>query len=259
MKSGVCSITFRGRTPEEIITLAVDAGLDGIEWGADVHVPPGDPAKAERVGRLTREAGLEVGSYGSYYFAFDEPGNPLADYRPVIDTAVALGAPVLRIWAGSFAIDKTPEYFQSVAKQSRRLADAAEKQGIRVAYEFHDNTFTETLEGTLELLRMANHPNLYTYWQPPNGSDLDQRLRQIDALKERLLNLHVFQWNTASEPPYERRPLAEGSDVWSACLAAADKPGVERYALLEYVRDDDPGQFLDDARELRQMLRSAGA
>ncbi|MEN8254575.1 MAG: sugar phosphate isomerase/epimerase family protein [Verrucomicrobiota bacterium] len=254
IKSGVCSITFREKTVDEVIDLAVEAGLDGIEWGGDVHVPPSDLPNAELVGRLTREAGLEVAGYGSYCFAFDKPGDPLADFDPAIDAAAILGAPVLRIWAGSFAIDKTPEYFQVVAEQSRKLADAAEKREVKVAYEFHDNTFTETLDGALKLLRVADHPNLYTYWQPPNGSGLNQRLEQIAALKERLLNVHVFHWDAAPEPPYDRRPLAEGSEIWKACLAAADESGTNRYALLEYVRDDDPGQFLQDAVSLRSWL-----
>ena len=254
IKSGVCSVTFRNKTPEEIIAITLEAGLNGIEWGADVHVSPGDLENAERVGRLTRAAGLEVASYGSYYFAFDQPGDPLADFAPVLDTAIALGASVIRIWAGSFAIENTPDYFKTVVKQSRRLAAAAEERGIKVAYEFHPNTLSETLEGTLDLLRAVEHPNLYTYWQPPNNTSLDQRLGQIAALKNRLLYVHVFQWEDAPEPPYVRQPLAEGSEVWSTCLAAADEPGTERYALLEFVRDDDPEQFLQDAATLNSWL-----
>ena len=34
--------------------------MEGIEWGGDVHVPPGDEARARDVAALTREAGLEA-------------------------------------------------------------------------------------------------------------------------------------------------------------------------------------------------------
>ncbi|MEA2068423.1 MAG: sugar phosphate isomerase/epimerase family protein [Verrucomicrobiota bacterium] len=253
VKSGMCSVTFRDKTPEEIIDLVVEAGLDGIEWGADKHVPPTDLENAKRVGQLTRAAGLEVASYGSYYFAFDRPGDPLADFTPEIDAAIALGASVIRIWAGSFAIEKTPEYFRAVAGQSRAFAEAAQAAGIKIAYEFHANTFTETLEGTLKLIEAVNHPNLYTYWQPPHGSGLEQRLEELATLKDRLLNLHVFHW-TSNPEPHTRLPLAEGSKAWNTCLAAADESGTERYALLEFVRDDDPGQFLQDAATLKRGL-----
>lgn len=254
IKSGVCSVTFREKVAEEIIDLVVEAGLDGIEWGADRHVLCGDLVEAERVGCLTRAAGLDVASYGSYYLAFDKPGEPLADFNPVVDTAVALGAPVIRIWAGSFFIDNSPDSFQTVVDQSRGVASAAEKQGIKVAYEFHPNTFSETLDGTLELLHAVNHPNLYTYWQPPNQTSLSQRLDQISMLKNRLLNVHVFHWENSPEPPYVRCSLSEGSSLWKPCLAAVNDPAVDRYALLEFVRDDDPEQFLQDAATLKGWL-----
>lgn len=250
----MCSVTFREKTPEEIIALTCEAGLEGIEWGGDVHVPPTDVANAERVGRLTCKAGLEVSGYGSYYFAFDTPDKQVFDFEPVLNTAIALGAPVIRIWAGAFAIEKTQDYFQRVVEQSCRLASAAEKQGIKIAYEFHENTFSETLDGMLKLLHATDHPNLYAYWQPPNGSNLNQRLEQIAELGKRLLNLHVFHWDYAPRPPYKRRSLAEGIEVWKSCFAAADTPYVERYALLEFVCNDDPKQFLQDAVTLKRWL-----
>ena len=49
LKTGLVSITFREKSPEEIVGLVVEAGLDGIEWGGDVHVPHGDLAKAREV------------------------------------------------------------------------------------------------------------------------------------------------------------------------------------------------------------------
>ena len=65
-KTGVTSVSFRQHTPQQIIAAAAAAGLDGIEWGADVHVPAGDLAAAEQVRQLTQAAGLEVLSYGGY-------------------------------------------------------------------------------------------------------------------------------------------------------------------------------------------------
>ncbi len=63
---GLCSITFRDLTPREVVALAVRSGIAGIEWGGDVHVPPGDVGAAESVAALCRDAGITVVSYGSY-------------------------------------------------------------------------------------------------------------------------------------------------------------------------------------------------
>ena len=46
--TGLLSVTFRHLPFERIIELAAEAGLDGIEWGGDVHVPPGDLKQAEK-------------------------------------------------------------------------------------------------------------------------------------------------------------------------------------------------------------------
>lgn len=97
-----------------------------------------------------------------------------------------------------------------------------------------------------------------SYWQPPHGSDLEQRLNEIAALKNRLLNVHVFHW-TADPEPYTRLPLAEGSATWSPCLQAIADAGVERYALLEFVRADDPEQFLQDAGTLKGWIERASS
>jgi hypothetical protein len=42
IRTGLVSVTFRQLSAEEIIKLVVCAGLEGIEWGGDIHVPHGD-------------------------------------------------------------------------------------------------------------------------------------------------------------------------------------------------------------------------
>ena len=63
---GLCSITFRSLATDEVLTLAVRAGVEGIEWGADGHVPPGGGAAVEALRARCRDAGVEIVSYGSY-------------------------------------------------------------------------------------------------------------------------------------------------------------------------------------------------
>jgi len=43
---GLVSVTFRQLTVPEIGELATECGLQAVEWGGDVHVPPGDFAAA---------------------------------------------------------------------------------------------------------------------------------------------------------------------------------------------------------------------
>ena len=66
-----------------------------------------------------------------------------------------------------------------------------------------------------------------------------------------LEHLHVFHWHLQTG---ERRPLAEGEDLWRDYLAQAAHPERTRYALLEFVQDDAPEAFLRDAATLLRWL-----
>ena len=106
MKRGLVSVTFRQLPCEEIIRLCRENGLSYIEWGGDIHVPAGDTEKAAEVAGLCRAAGVTPLGYGSYYNASDD----FARFQPVLDTARALGAGYVRIWAGkSREYDRTAE------------------------------------------------------------------------------------------------------------------------------------------------------
>ena len=92
MKTGLTSITFRQLDRGEIIDLVAKAGLDGIEWGGDIHVPHGDLDAAVSAARCTRDAGLEVSSYGSYYRTGVSEQEGLS-FESVLETAKAMCLP----------------------------------------------------------------------------------------------------------------------------------------------------------------------
>jgi hypothetical protein len=80
----------------------------------------------------------------------------------------------------------------------------------------------------------------------------EQCLADMDAAKPLLVGLHVFQWDVLTG---DRQPLSDGESAWLRYLAAA-APALPdgSFALLEFVKDDDPHQFLLDAQTLRQWL-----
>ena len=60
MKTSLTSVTFRKKSIEEIVDLVAQAGLDAIEWGGDVHVPPTDPEASAKAVGLCREKGIDL-------------------------------------------------------------------------------------------------------------------------------------------------------------------------------------------------------
>jgi sugar phosphate isomerase/epimerase len=240
--AGLCSISFRDLAVDEVVALASDAGLAGIEWGADRHVPPGSDAAS--VADRCADAGLACPSYGTYLFAGRTSHDEVA---AACSTAVELGAGNLRIWA--------PD--EAEAADVADIADRAAERGLTVSLEFHPGTRTGTAASTLELLAGADRENLFTYWQP------DPALTPVDAIEEHaavaghLSHLHVFSWGPGGFA--DRLPLADGADLWRSVLAA-DATGRwnhDRWAFLEYVPDDEPACLGREAATLRTWIGEA--
>lgn len=251
MKTGLASVTFRKLAPAEIVKLAAQAGLDGIEWGGDAHVPPGDLEAARTVRDMTARAGLAVASYGSYYRAGKSAGEGLV-FETVLATARALGAPIVRAWAGTQAsAEVSPESRAALAAELRRLGDAARAEGILVALEFHSRTLTDTAESAAQLMRETEHPHVRLYWQPPVGRAGDECCADLRRLAGYLTHLHVQSHDPISRA---RQSLAAGAPAWRRYLEiAAASPAARHYALLEFVAGGTMQQFLEDAAVLRRL------
>jgi len=249
---GLCSVTFRSLSPQAVIELAAANGIRSIEWGADIHVPPGDLANARDVAARTAEAGLSVSSYGSYIFA---PDFAPEDVTAVLETAKALGAGHIRIWPGSRkrpSADYSPHERRAATEALATIAHMANDYGMTIGLEYHPNSLTDTLPSALQLLQDLPMPNLFFYWQPAPGLPLEDALTEISEMGSRICHLHVFAWLADAS----RLPLHERAEYWRACVEALlegdwKKPA---FAMLEFVKGDDVGQFAEDAVVLRDIL-----
>ncbi|MCH8512611.1 MAG: sugar phosphate isomerase/epimerase [Kiritimatiellae bacterium] len=249
-KTGLVSITFRNLPPEELIELVSRAGQQGVEWGGDVHVPHGDLTRAEEVGRWTRESGLEVAAYGSYYRVGEVAYNP--DFEAVLESAHALGAPTIRVWAGKKGSAEASDADRKrIEEDTRRICAMAADEGIRVAFEYHGNTLTDDTDSAKALLEALPLENLDTLWQPPNGQGLEQCLESLRAVLPRVSNVHVFHWGSGWG---DRYALAEGAARWKRYLEMFEETETPRWALMEFVKNDDPEQYLVDAATLREWV-----
>lgn len=251
IKSGLVSITFRQLTPRQIVDLVAQSSLDAIEWGGDIHAPHGNVAQARTVRQMTEDAGITVASYGSYYrVGHDEP----VPFEAVVDSAVALGAPLIRVWAGKQGSDKADAaYWSRVVEDSRAIADLAQQAGLVVAYEYHNNTLTDTNATALKLLQDVAHDNVKTYWQPPSGLSPKQNLAGLTAILPWLTNVHVFSWRVV-DGQRERIRLDAKTGEWAQYLAQIATTGRDHYAMIEFVRDNAPENFLKDAETLKKWL-----
>lgn len=249
---GLCSVTFRKLSAEEIVKLASQTDLAAIEWGGDVHVPHGDVARAREVARLCADAGLATPSYGSYFRA--DPAEEKPEFSAVLDSAKALGAKTIRIWAGQKeSAQMTADDWKRLTDESLRVGALAGEAGCEVAFEYHLHTAMDENVAVNRLLRESDHPAVRTYWQPRQKLTTAERLESLQVVLPKLAHLHVFQW---VGDPLERRPLAEGMDEWRQYFQLADTAEGERFAFLEFVPEDNAEAFRADAATLSAMLRS---
>ena len=255
---GLVSITFRSLSPRAIVGLVSRAGLQGIEWGGDVHVPHGDLDRAREVRQLTLDAGLQVAAYGSYYRVGCAEKTSGLYFPRVLESAVALGAPVIRVWAGDRgSAVSDAAWRETVAMDARRIEHMAREAGIGVAFEYHGGTLTDTGESARQWMQAVGAAGLTCYWQPPVGLEDELRVEGLRQILPWLGNFHVFFWKTGvdAQSPPDRRPLAEGIESWSRYLSVIRQaPAAHRYGLIEFVRNEDPDQFLQDAAVLHSIL-----
>lgn len=253
IKPGLVSITFRELTPRALIDLTVEAGLQGLEWGGDVHVPPGEFQTAQEVARMCQDVGLGVYSYGSYYQLGQSRGEG-PDFAVVLETARNLGTDMIRVWAGRVGSAQADSVHRDqIVSEAREIADLSAKAGVDISFEFHGDTLTDTAESALRLVEEVGRDNVFTYWQPPLNADFKEKKRSLCTILPHLSNVHVFHW-TSDQESLLRWPLQDGIQQWREYIDIIKTTGREHALMLEYVKDDSPMQFLQDAETLKRNL-----
>lgn len=255
IKAGLCSVSFKQKTPREVVELTLKAGLCGIEWIGNVHVPAGDVSNARKVGELTRNAGLEIAAYGSIFRL--GTGD---DIVPHLESAVALGAREMRIWAGTSgkpSAEYTTEERLALVCEAKAASHKASEFGISLSTECHDGSLTDCLRSQLLFLNEVNRPNFRTYWQELLNLPENEQIPSLSAVRDsgKLTNIHVYQYKVF-DGGRERQLISAGFDKWKERFELFKNDTSVRYALLEFVKDNSEESFLDDAKTLRALTKN---
>ena len=242
---GIVSVTLKAKPVEEVLAVAGRAGLGAIEWSEKHHLPAGDLEFARRVGEMTRESGLEIAGYGSYYRLGEN-----MDIRPSLDTAAALGAGQVRIWAGSRpSAALTAGERSALLEELSSAVSIASDYGMVLNLEWHKNTLTDENQSGLDVLKTISDPALRTLWQPTQALSSGERRKGLGMILPYLSYLHVYYWDESG-----RRPFREGISDWRDYFSLLEKEK-KYYALLEFVLSDSVEQFNEDAATLMELLQ----
>ena len=242
---GLVSITFRDHTPAKIALAAYKFGLKYIEWGSDIHAPCGDIKQLQFIAGLHDTFDISCCSYGTY---FRLGHSPITDLPQYIEAAKILGTNVLRLWAGrKKATDYSKEERDHLFAECRKAAKLAEANDVIICLECHRRSYTETMEGALELMKEIDSPNFRMYWQPNPDISLEDNLDYIRTLDPYITHIHVFNW-TADQ----RHALYTGIDTWKNYLSELSG---DHHLLLEFMPDDRIQSLESEADALKEIIK----
>ena len=239
---GLCSISFRKHTPEEILRAMKEVGLSVIEWGSDVHCPP---EKAEEIAALQTRYGIECCSYGTY---FRLGVTPICELEKHIKAAKILGTDVLRLWCGDKdSQDYTESEKKALFSACKAAAEIAEEEGVTLCMECHNWTYTNTKESAYELMQAVNSPAFCMYWQPNQFRSEEENIEYAKLIAKYTVNIHVFNWKGE-----EKYPLCEAKDIWREYLSCFGGGG---NLLLEFMPDDKIETLKQEAATLKEITQ----
>lgn len=241
---GLVSVSFRKKTPKEILEAMMTAGLDCIEWGSDIHAPANDSDKLNNIVSLQNEYGIRCCSYGTYFRLGESSSEELDLY---IKAAKLLGTNIIRIWCGSKGSEKYSEAEKRcLFNAAACAAKAAEKSDVILCLECHNGTFTDELDSALEILRATNSQSLQMYWQPNQYKKAEDNLLYAKEIANYVKTVHVFNWNGCM-----RLPLEKAIDIWKSYVKLI---GVDKTFLLEFMPDNRLRSLPKEAEALKKIL-----
>ena len=242
---GLVSISFRKNSPSEIVAEMKKSGLINIEWGSDVHAPCDDLENLKNIKKLCDDNKITCSSYGTYFKIGVTPDDEITKY---IDAAKILGTNILRLWCGTKkSADYTSEEKEELFSKCKTLAKIAEKENVVLCMECHPGSYTETLDGAIELMDAIDSENFKMYWQPNQFTTETENFKYAETMAKHTKIIHVFNWTAE-----KWLPLSGGIEIWKKYLAYFD--GTQKL-LLEFMPDNRIESLETESSALKEIAK----
>jgi sugar phosphate isomerase/epimerase len=232
-------------TLEQIATNAKAMGFDGVELrGAPgEHIGPEEtPAERARIRKLFESKGIQIAAIMGYSsFTMDDPAKFQESIRQAqcfLDTAKDIGCPTLRLFGGVFSkqLDEKGNMAR-VAEGVRRVAGHAEKTGVNVALETHDDWIKG--ERLKALLDSVGSLKVGACWDVANGYFDEAPETTCAAIGNRLFHVH-FKDAAKEEGKIHSKMPGTGQLDLKRVLALIAGTGYDRYLSFEWEKKWEP-------------------
>ena len=143
---------------------------------------------------------------------------------------------------------------QVVIDDALRIADQAAEFNIKIIFEHHQNTLTDSNKSTIELAESTKHPFIDFSWQALTEMSIKDRVNGLQSLLPRLGSVHVYNWTRDKEEYFKRYPLSDAVDEWKTYFNMIKQTETDHVALLEFVPDNSIKQFKIEAETLKKLI-----
>ena len=241
-KLGLCSVTFRKKTAEDVVALSKKAGISFIEWGGDVHVKTLDDAK--KVKALCDEADIKISSYGSYFNSavYDE-----GKWHNTCEITKEMCAESIRIWLGKKNSQVTSDKeYNLLLENTKKMCDIAAEYGLMVCPECHDNTFNNNTDAILRFIGDLQKDNFKTYFQS-RYFRMEYDLDRIDRTYPYIKDVHVSYRDLKREQLFRKKD----KNYLDTLLKKLKKKDFDGIVMIEFVSGNSEKNFLSDTEKLK--------
>lgn len=241
-KLGVASVTFRNKNVTEVVEIAKNAGINYIEWGADVHVKTLEDALNAK--KLCDQNGIKICSYGSYYRVGCGNGEM---WKKICENANAMGASSVRVWLGEKDSEKTSDdEYRRLLSDLKSICSVAKEYGLSVCPECHDNTFNNNTDAFLKIQNELNADNFKTYFQS-RYFRFDYDIDRIEKTFGFIENVHVSYRDLAREQRFKKKDRRYLEKLLKKLL----QMNFSGIVLVEFTKGSKEKNFIKDINKLK--------
>ena len=134
----------------------------------------------------------------------------------------------------------------NLLSEAKKAATIAEKHGVTLCLECHNDTVTNCLAGAKFIIEGVNSKAFRMYWQPNQYKTTEENLAYAAWAAPYTKVIHVFNWREN-----ERFPLAEAIDLWQKYLSFFD--GTQAL-LLEFMPRGTVEELAAETAALKKII-----
>ncbi|MFP7298118.1 sugar phosphate isomerase/epimerase family protein [Neobacillus niacini] len=261
MKISLCSTGFKDHSVENVLKLAYQLGLDGVElWTGHIEEYLERSNSLQNLNSLVRSYNLSIPAISPYtYFSKSEEEviDSVTEIKRYTDIAFQLNCPLVRTFVGHYpSKEVSDEQWKRTIDHLKQAIQEVDQDDVNVGVEIHNNTFADTIESITKIVSEVNHPRLSLIF---DGFNLYvDRLEQMEAfhtLHPFIQHVHLknYRWNHEDWDQSIPTSIFGGDVDHKQLLNQLREKGYQNFISLEYFGHNAEKCIRESIKELQDI------